>query len=68
VLGLTELVGLGLLELGDLLAGVVRFIGSYVVLSDEQATAVVLWTVHTHAFEAAEATPYLDISSAEKIV
>lgn len=31
-----------------------------------QADAVVLWVMHTHAFEAAEATPRLSIQSAEK--
>ena len=32
----------------------------------EQADAVTLWVMHTHAFEAAEATPRLSIQSAEK--
>lgn len=32
----------------------------------EQADAVALWVIHTHAFEAAEATPRLSIQSAEK--
>jgi hypothetical protein len=32
----------------------------------EQADAVSLWVMHTHAFEAAEATPRLSIVSAEK--
>ena len=32
----------------------------------EQANAVALWVMHTHAFEAAEATPRLSIQSAEK--
>jgi hypothetical protein len=32
----------------------------------EQADAVALWVMHTHAFEAAEATPRLSIQSAEK--
>ena len=32
----------------------------------EQADAVALWIAHTHAFEAAEATPRLSIQSAEK--
>jgi hypothetical protein len=43
-----------------------RFVRRFVVLSYEQLVAVVLWIVHTHAFEAAEATPYLNITSAEK--
>jgi Protein of unknown function (DUF3631) len=32
----------------------------------EQAVAVALWVMHTHGFEAAEATPRLSIVSAEK--
>jgi len=32
----------------------------------EQADAVALWVMHTHAFESAEATPRLSIQSAEK--
>ena len=47
------------------LARTEAFIRRYVVLSDEQAAAVALWVAHTHAFEAAAATPYLAISSAE---
>ena len=36
------------------------------VLSDQQAQACALWVVHTHAFAAADATPYLNITSAVK--
>jgi hypothetical protein len=36
------------------------------VLSPAQADAVTLWIAHTHAFAAAEATPYLQVTSAEK--
>jgi hypothetical protein len=36
-----------------------------VVLTDDQGAAVALWVAHTHAFDAAIATPYLWISSAE---
>ena len=36
------------------------------VLTNCQLTAVALWVVHTHAFQAAECTPYLSINSAEK--
>lgn len=39
------------------------FIRRYVAMSDAQADAVTLWCCHTHAFEAAETTPYLRISS-----
>jgi hypothetical protein len=38
----------------------------YVVLSTPQADVIALWVVHTHAFAAAETTPYLEICSAEK--
>jgi hypothetical protein len=51
--------------LGGWLSQVEAFVRQFVVLSDDQAAAVVLWAAHTHAFEAATATPYLSISSAE---
>ena len=38
----------------------------YVVLSDAQARACSLWVAHCHAFAAAEATPYLNVTSAVK--
>jgi Protein of unknown function (DUF3631)/Toprim-like len=50
----------------EALAEVVSFLRRYVVLRPEQADAIALWVVHTHAFDAAEATPYLAITSAEK--
>jgi hypothetical protein len=50
----------------DLLEAVVALVRRYVVLTDTQAAAVALWTVHTHALEAAETTPYLAITSPEK--
>jgi hypothetical protein len=43
-----------------------QFIRRFVVLGNPQAAAVVLWLAHTHAFTAADATPYLSITSAEK--
>lgn len=49
-----------------LLEDVRVFVRRYVVLGDAQADAVALWTVHTHAFDAAECTPYLNIRSPEK--
>ncbi len=49
--------------LKDIEAFVRRFI---VFASDAQVTAVALWLLHTHAIEAAEVTPYLNICSAEK--
>jgi predicted pyridoxine 5'-phosphate oxidase superfamily flavin-nucleotide-binding protein len=50
----------------ELLAGVVEFVRRYVVMSQAQADAVALWTAHTHAADAAEASPYLAVTSAEK--
>jgi Protein of unknown function (DUF3631) len=50
----------------ELLDDVVAFVRRYVVLSREQATAVALWTVHTHSVDALGITPYLAITSAEK--
>src|SRR5207245_2293097 len=52
--------------IAEALDDVLNFIAQYVVLSDAQAVAVCLWIAHTHTFEAAEATPYLAINSAEK--
>jgi len=42
------------------------FIRRFVVLSDEQLAAVALWTAHTHAIGAADTTPYIAVTSAEK--
>jgi len=52
--------GAGLLD--DLAA----FIRRFVVVSTAQATVIALWIVHTHTLDAAEATPYLAVTSAEK--
>ena len=49
-----------------LLDEVVAFLRRYVAMTDEQADACTLWTAHSHAFAAAETTPYLHITSAEK--
>ncbi len=38
----------------------------YVVLTDAQARVLALWVLHTYAIEAADSTPYLSITSAEK--
>ena len=51
---------------GELLDGVSAFLRRYVRLGDDQAVAIALWTLHTHAFDAAYATPYLTVLSAEK--
>jgi hypothetical protein len=50
----------------ELLEQLARFIRRYVALSEDQALLIALWIVHTHALEAADTTPYLNIKSAEK--
>jgi hypothetical protein len=52
--------------LGAVLDDVGTFVRRFVVMSDAQADAVTLWIAHTHAVDAAETTPYLAITSAEK--
>ncbi len=49
-----------------LLDDLAAFVRRFVVVTHAQAVAVALWIVHTHAVEAAETTPYLSITSAEK--
>jgi Protein of unknown function (DUF3631) len=51
--------------LSALLVSAEFFLGRFVVLTEEQATAVVLWIAHTWAIAAAHATPYLFVTSAE---
>ena len=51
---------------GHVLEDVRKFISRFVVLSEAQAAAVTLWILHTHALDAADTTPYLSITSAEK--
>lgn len=53
-------------DLAGLLERVGEFIASYVVARPEAIVAMTLWTAHTHAFEAAETTPYLGVTSPEK--
>lgn len=43
-----------------------RFIRRFVSLTDSQARVVVLWVAHTHAISAADFTPYMNVTSAEK--
>ena len=52
--------------LGGLLDRTYGFLRRFVVLREDEAVAVVLWIAHTHAFDAADNTPYLAIGSAEK--
>ena len=50
-----------------LLDDVRRFIDRFIVLAKpEQATALALWALHSHVFEASEATPYIIATSAER--
>lgn len=49
----------------SLLEEVRGFLRRFVVMSDAQLDAVTLWAAHTHAIDAADATPYLHASSAE---
>lgn len=53
-------------RLADLLDEIAVFIRRFVVLNPDQLTVVVLWVVHSHAIDAAEATPFLGITSPEK--
>jgi hypothetical protein len=50
----------------QLLDSLVSFLRRYVVMSEPQAIAVALWVAHTHALDAAEQSPLLAITSAEK--
>jgi Protein of unknown function (DUF3631) len=45
---------------------VVAMLRRFVVLTPRQAIVVALWIAHTHAMEAADCTPYLMLTSAEK--
>jgi hypothetical protein len=53
-------------SLQDTLHDVEVIIRKYVVLTDDQALIVALWVAHTHAIDAADCTPYLQITSATK--
>src|SRR5215218_194710 len=49
-----------------LLGEVSALLRRFVVMTPAQARVVALWVIHTHVIAAAEATPYLAITSAEK--
>jgi len=53
-------------KLADLLSMLVDLIRYFVALSEAEARVIALWIAHTHVFTAAEATPYLSITSAVK--
>lgn len=50
----------------DLLIAVYRFVRRFVSLAEPQAVIIALWVAHTHCIDAAKATPYLAVTSAEK--
>jgi hypothetical protein len=50
----------------SLLDDVAALLRRYVVMTDDQTVAVTLWAAHTHSISAADATPYLSITSVEK--
>jgi hypothetical protein len=54
------------LDGATLLDRVATFLRRYVALSLAQKIVLALWVAHTHCFLAAECTPYLAITSAEK--
>ncbi|MEQ1472376.1 MAG: DUF3631 domain-containing protein [Candidatus Acidiferrum sp.] len=54
------------MEAALLLDHIAEYVRRFVSLSEFQAWVTALWIVHTHAFDAADATPYLAITSAEK--
>jgi hypothetical protein len=53
-------------DVAAMLDSIVVFVRRFVSLSPSQARVIALWIVHTHAIDAAHATPYLAITSAEK--
>jgi Protein of unknown function (DUF3631)/Toprim-like len=55
------------IDTAELLAAVEAFVSRFVVLpSDAAAAAIALYVAHTHAVDAAEATPYLNVGSPER--
>jgi hypothetical protein len=51
---------------GELLNQGRAWIRRYTIVSDAQAVVVAAWILHTHVFDAAETTPYLNITAPEK--
>ncbi len=56
----------GAIELCAVLDALVVYIRRFVFMSEPQARVVAVWVAHTHAVKAADATPYLAVTSAEK--
>jgi hypothetical protein len=63
---LVPLASVAVPKLAELLDGIAATIRRYVVMSDAQRDVVALWVLHAHAIEAADSTPYLAVTSAEK--
>jgi hypothetical protein len=53
-------------RLDTALTDVQAFIAKYVCLTDAQLIACALWVAHTYVVDAADVTPYISITSAEK--
>src|ERR1043165_1843371 len=53
-------------EASALLDWIEELLRTWVILTEDERVAVTLWVVHTHCFGAADTTPYLSITSAEK--
>ena len=50
----------------QLLRDLAAYIRRFVVVTDAQAVCIALWVIHSHAFEAAQYTPYLSLRSPER--
>src|SRR5450830_2067176 len=53
-------------DLAVLLDDIVTYVHRFVVLSSDQALVIALWILHTFTMDAAEATAFIAITSAEK--
>jgi hypothetical protein len=53
-------------DAAELVKEIARLLRRFVVMSPAQRVVVALWVLHTHVIEAADTTPYLGITSAEK--
>jgi hypothetical protein len=51
---------------GELLDKCKAWIRRYIVVSDEQAFILATWILHTHTFDAAETTPYINITAPDR--
>jgi hypothetical protein len=58
--------GLAMSDLADVLDAVHGFNRRYVVMDDAQAIAMTLWVFHTYVIDAADYTPYIYVTSAER--